>query len=164
MVQLVSDNPLGGQYHHICDLAAQLAQGRVPLALYFLAGALDDALALLARLALGALSGGLALLAGLVQDLARLGPGLLCLVYGLLYLRLAALDLVAYRRVDVAVEQEQEDHEGDDLPEDQARVEEVEDRVHALSSLPPPRGRTRRAGRRRGRRAPAPRRVRCRGT
>src|SRR5829696_2435704 len=125
-VQLVADNALGGQDHHLGDLAAHLAQGVVALALYLLAGALDDAVALLAGLPLGALAGRLTLLACLVQDLAGLAAGLLRLVYGLLYLRLAALDLVPDRRVDVAVEQEQEDREGDDLPEDQARVGQVE--------------------------------------
>ena len=73
-VELLSDDALGCHYDHVSDLAAQLAQGGVPLALYLLAGALDDAIALLARLALGSLAGGLALLAGLVQDLARLAP------------------------------------------------------------------------------------------
>src|ERR687894_2667347 len=115
-VQLVSDDPLGGQDDHLGDLAAHLAQGVVALALYLLAGALDDAVALLARLALGALALGLALLARLVQDLAglatrlfdlapvlgeelaRLAASLLRLVYGLLYLRLTALDLVPDRR------------------------------------------------------------------
>src|SRR5918998_1690061 len=158
-VELTPDDLLGGLDDHLGDLAAHLAQGRVSLALYLLAGALDDAVALLARLALGALALSLALLARLVQDLARLAAGLVDL-------RLAVLDLVPDRRVDVAVEQKQEDHEGDDLPEDQARVKEIEYRAKHVLALPsnPARGRRRRATRRRGRRAPAPPRARCRGT
>ena len=46
-VELPADNPLRSQYHHVGGLAAHLAQGAVALALYLLAGALDDAFALL---------------------------------------------------------------------------------------------------------------------
>ena len=140
-----ADDLLGGLDDHVGDLAADLAHGRLSLAVYLLAGALDYAVALLAGLPLRPLALGFRLLAGLLEDppslaaglfdlapvlgqeLACLSARLLGLVYGLFDLGLPLLDLLADRRVDVPDEQEQQDKEGYDLPEDQAGITQVED-------------------------------------
>jgi hypothetical protein len=140
---------LGGLDYHVCDLAADLAQGRLPLAVYLLAGTLDDAVALLTSLPLGPLALGLGLLAGFLeylpafaaglldlapvlgQELAGLGTCLCGLVYSTLYLGLALLDLPANRRLNVTPEEEDQDAESYQLPEDQAGVERVEYGAHA---------------------------------
>jgi hypothetical protein len=136
---------LGGLDNHIRHLATHIAHRRLALPVYLLAGALDDAVALLASLPLGPLALGLGLLAGLVQDaaslatglldltpvlgqqLAGLGARLLGLVYGLFDLRLALLDLLADRRVHEPDEQSHQDQERHYRPEDQAGVAQVED-------------------------------------
>jgi hypothetical protein len=140
-----TDDLLGGLDDHIGDLATDLTHGRLALPIYLLAGALDDAVALLAGLPLGTLALGFGLLAGLVQyaaslaaglfdlapvlgqELAGFGARLLRLVYGLFDLGLAVLDLLPDRRVDVPNQQEQQDEKGYDLPEDQAGIAQVED-------------------------------------
>src|ERR687886_846526 len=107
---------LGGLYDHVGDLLTQFAQRRLPLAVYILAGPFYHPISLLASLLLGPVTLGLTLLAGLFADLAcllaslldllsvifqkiaRLFPGLLRLVYGLLDGLLTLPDLVPDRR------------------------------------------------------------------
>jgi hypothetical protein len=140
-----SDDLLGGLNYHVSDLSTDLAHRRLPLAVYLLAGALDDAVALLAGLLLGPLALGFRLLAGLVENAASLAAGLfdlapvlrqelaglrtrlLGLIDRLLDLGLALLYLLADRRVHVPDEQDQQDQEGHHRPEDQAGVAQVED-------------------------------------
>jgi hypothetical protein len=166
VIHLAPYDLLGGLYDHGGDLLAQLAQGRLLLALYLLASPPYHPVALVASLALGPLALGLTLLSGLLaylarlvaglldllpvilQKLASLFPSLLRLVYGLLDGLLALADLVPDRRVDEPGKQRNQDQEGYDLPEDQAGVGQIENtcRVkHVLSSslalLPSPKER-----------------------
>ena len=131
-----SDDLLGGLNDHIGHLAPDLTHGSLPLAVYLLAGALDDTVALFAGLLLRALALGFGLLAGLIEDSAPLATGLLDLapvlgqklagfrarllrlVYRAFDLGLALLDLFADRGVHVPDEQGQQDQERYNGPED----------------------------------------------
>jgi len=61
------------------------------------------------------------------QKLPRLLACILRLVDGALDLLLALVDLLPNRRVDVPDDQEQEEGEGEHLPEEEARLDQVED-------------------------------------
>jgi hypothetical protein len=159
VVDRAPEDLLGGLNHHAGDLAADVAYGALALAAYLLAGPLDDAVALLAGLLLRALALGVGLLAGVLQDAPALAAGLLDLapvlgqklagffarllrlVDGALDLCLALLDLVPDRRVDVPDDQEQQNSEGDYLPEEQASLDQIEDarRIQHTFSLTLPR-------------------------